>query len=107
MNRMSFGKTLQSCQLLGLNYTFYLSNYWPIDRLTIASFYAYALVSWTPAWTTIMDILITLRGYYTPIQKLACFVLYLKIINTFLKIKYITVSYSKLSKNSKMALKLK
>ena len=25
------------------------------------------------------------RGYCTPIQKLACFVLYLKIINTFLK----------------------
>ena len=27
----------------------------------------------------------SLRGYYTPNQKLACFVLYLKIINTFLK----------------------
>ena len=26
-----------------------------------------------------------LRGYCTPKQKLACFVLYLKIINTFLK----------------------
>ena len=26
-----------------------------------------------------------LRGYYTPNQKLACFVLYLKIINTFMK----------------------
>ena len=26
-----------------------------------------------------------LRGYYTPNQKLTCFVLYLKIINTFLK----------------------
>ena len=26
-----------------------------------------------------------LRGYYTPNQKLACFVLYLKIINTFLQ----------------------
>ena len=25
------------------------------------------------------------RGYYIPNQKLACFVLYLKIINTFLK----------------------
>ena len=30
----------------------------------------------------------TLRGYYTPDEKLACFVLYLKIINTFFKIIY-------------------
>ena len=28
---------------------------------------------------------VTLRGYCTPDQKLACFVLYLKIINIFLK----------------------
>ena len=33
-----------------------------------------------------------LKGYCTPNQKLACFVLYLKIINTFLKI--INVCYS-------------
>ena len=38
----------------------------------------------------------TLRGYCTPNQKLACFVLYLKIINTFLKITY--TSYCKLFK---------
>ena len=36
----------------------------------------------------ILDFLCNLRGYCTPNQKLACFVLYLKIINTFLKIIY-------------------
>ena len=36
-----------------------------------------------------------LKGYYTTNQKLACFVLYLKIINTFLK-NDIYASYSKL-----------
>ena len=41
----------------------------------------------------------SLRGYCTPNQKLACFMLYLKIINTFLKIIY--ASYSKLSKKLK------
>ena len=40
---------------------------------------------------------IAFKGYYTPnpIQKLACFVFYLKIINTFWKMVY--ASYSKLS----------
>ena len=40
------------------------------------------LVKSTQAVFVIMFIL---RGYYTPNLKLACFVLYLKIINTFLK----------------------
>ena len=40
-----------------------------------------------------------LRGNCTPNQKLACFALYLKIINTFWKIIY--ASYSKLSKEIK------
>ena len=40
-----------------------------------------------------------LRGNYTPNQKLACFVLCLKIINTFWKMIY--ASYSKLSKELK------
>ena len=31
------------------------------------------------------DIKASLRGYYIPNQKLACFVPYLKIINTFMK----------------------
>ena len=39
----------------------------------------------------------TLREYYTPNQQLTCFVLYLEIINTFLKYN-IYASYSKLSK---------
>ena len=39
----------------------------------------------------------SLKGNCTPNQKLACFVLYLKIINSFLK----NVSYSKLSKELK------
>ena len=33
-----------------------------------------------------LHILYSLRGYYTPNQNLACFVLYLKIINNFMKI---------------------
>ena len=41
------------------------------------------------------------RGYYTPTQKLACFVLYLKIINTFLKNNIFNL---KVKRNSKMAL---
>ena len=41
----------------------------------------------------------TLRGYCTLNQKLACFVLYFKIINTFWK--EICASYSKLSKERK------
>ena len=40
-----------------------------------------------------------LMGNCTPNQKLACFVLYLKIINTFLEKIY--ASYSKLSKELK------
>ena len=35
-------------------------------------------------WDTLQTCM-ALRGYCTPDQKLACFVLYLKIINTFLK----------------------
>ena len=44
-----------------------------------------------------------LREYCTPNQKLACFVLYLKIINTFLKND--NASYSKLSKELKYCIK--
>ena len=43
---------------------------------------------------------LSLKGYCTPNQKLACFVLYLKIINTFLKKLYIPF-YSILSKELK------
>ena len=46
--------------------------------------------------------LVLLRGNCTPNQKLACFVLFLKIINTFLQIIYIIyTSYSKLFKELK------
>ena len=45
-----------------------------------------------------------LRGYCTPNQKSACFMLYLKIINTFLKKRY--ASYSKLSKELNNGIKL-
>ena len=44
-----------------------------------------------------------LQGYCTTNQKLACFVLYLKIINTFLKI---YARYSKLSKEFKNGIKI-
>ena len=40
------------------------------------------------------------KGYYTPNQKLTCFVLYLEIINTFLK-KIIYASYNKSSEEFK------
>ena len=43
-----------------------------------------------------MTLIGTWRWYCTPKQKLACFVLYLKIINTFWKIIY--ASYSELYK---------
>ena len=46
-----------------------------------------------------------LRGYCTPNQKLACFVLSLKIINPFLQ-KIIYASYSKLSKELKNGIKM-
>ena len=46
---------------------------------------------------------IALRGACFPNQKLACFVLYLKIINTFLKR---NASYSKLSKELKNSIKI-
>ena len=52
----------------------------------------------------IQTTLYSLRGYYTPNQKLACFVLFLKIINTFLKIIY--APYSKLSKELKNSIKI-
>ena len=39
--------------------------------------------------------------------KLACFMLYLKIINIFLKKKYIYASYIKLSKELKNSIKIK
>ena len=45
-----------------------------------------------------------LRGYCTPNQKLAYLVLYLKIINTFLKNTHAT--YSKLSKELKNSIKI-
>ena len=47
-----------------------------------------------------------LRGYYTPNQILACFVLYLKIINTILE-NHIYASYSKSSKGEKKKKKKK
>ena len=49
-----------------------------------------------------------LRGYYTPYQKLTCFVLYLKIINTIVKnnIHMHLISYSKLSKKFKNNIKI-
>ena len=46
----------------------------------------------------------SLRGNCTPNQKLACFVLYFKMINTFLKI--ICVSYSKLVKELKSEIEI-
>ena len=46
----------------------------------------------------------SLRGNCTPNQKIACFLLYLKIINTFLK-KYMYLN-SKLSKELKNNIKL-
>ena len=49
-------------------------------------------------------LLLTLRGTAPPTQKWACFVLYLKIINTILKIIY--ASYSKLSKELKNGIKI-
>ena len=45
-----------------------------------------------------------LRGNCTPDQKLTCFVLYVKIINTFLKIIY--ESYSKLSEKLKIGIEI-
>ena len=33
----------------------------------------------------LLNVYLPLTGYYTPNQNLACFALYLKIINTFLK----------------------
>ena len=45
-----------------------------------------------------------LRGYYYPNQKVACFVLCLKIINTFLKIDICI--YSKLSKELKNSIQI-
>ena len=47
---------------------------------------------------------VNLRGYYTPDQKLVYFVLYLKIISTFLKMIY--ASYTKLSKELKNSIKI-
>ena len=48
-------------------------------------------------------ILFVFRGCYTPNQKLACFVLYVKIINTFLKN---NASGSKLSKELKNGIEI-
>ena len=55
----------------------------------------------TFAWTYILIFKTSkyLRGNCTPDQKLACFVLYLKIVNTFLKIIY--ASYRQLFKELK------
>ena len=49
---------------------------------------------------------ISLRGHCTPNQKLAFFVLYLKIINSFLEKKIIYAFYSKLSKEPKNGIKI-
>ena len=49
--------------------------------------------------------IVLLRGYCTPNQKLECFVLYLKIINTFWKTK--CASDRKLSKELKNSIKIK
>ena len=46
-------------------------------------------------------ILLGLRVYYTPNQNLARFVLYFKIINTFVNIIMVYTFYSKLSKELK------
>ena len=48
---------------------------------------------------------VALRGYCTPDQKLACFVLYLKIVNIFLK-KTIYACYSKFSKKLKNGIEI-
>ena len=45
------------------------------------------------------------RGHYSPNQNLACFMLYLKIMNTLLK-KKIYASYSKLAKELKTGTKI-
>ena len=62
------------------------------------------IVSKSPAsvvrWNKIVAGLLVSSAYCTPNQKLACFVLYLKIINTFLK-DYIYASYSKFYKELK------
>ena len=55
-------------------------------------------------WAIWYHICFSLRGC-TPNQKLACFVLYLKIINTFLK-KIMYASYSKLSKELKNGIRI-
>ena len=51
----------------------------------------------------ISELIILLRGNCTPNQKLTCFVLYLKIINTFLKT---NESYSKLSRKLKNSIEI-
>ena len=54
--------------------------------------------------TRMDDKLNYLQGYCTKTQKLACFVLYLKIINIFWKMIY--ASYSKLFKKLKNSIKI-
>ena len=49
----------------------------------------------------------TLRGTAPPTQKLACFMLYLKIINIFLKYNISYASYSNLSKELKIVSKFR
>ena len=51
----------------------------------------------------ILELKILLRGNCTPNQKLTCFVLYLKIINTFLKT---NASHSKLSREYKSSIEI-
>ena len=53
--------------------------------------------------TTLREVV--LKGELHPIQKLACFVLYLKIINTFFE-KIIYASYSKLPKELKNSINI-
>ena len=47
-----------------------------------------------------------LRGNYTPNQKLACFVHYFQIINTFLKNNICIIYYSKFSEELKNSIKI-
>ena len=72
-----------------------ISSYF--SAVTVLHFYVFILPI-EGAVTTL------LRGYSTPIPKLSCFVLYLEIIKTFLKI--ICASYSKLSKKLKNSIKI-
>ena len=53
-----------------------------------------------------LESVLTFKGELHPNQKLACFVLYRKIIRTFLKKNNICILYSKLSKELKNSIKI-